>query len=271
MKSKDKEIAQGEGKLLVNFKKITKTENFQQEVKRIREILNLPVEGVMLQKGESSEVIKQIKTPEREESTYILNDRFIFETVSKYPKEIKKLESMFPVMNNYFSMLLRNYIYYNIFLYDELMNYDNPIHNICDLVDAEQEYSEFMLDEDPESNFSIDSHNNAVIRFIDNKPISIRLHAEASQRDVVDFVEKNWKKIEELQGKYTTGKIVFGLKHSKTRKNNKIEERDDLIYMNQDKSSRELISLVKQKTNMTLDLGHIDRIKQVERKKRKKV
>jgi hypothetical protein len=259
-----------EKKIMLQFERFTQTDMFKSEIDKIRKILKIPTAGVVLSDKMKRNMKEFIKLPEKTESSYIA-EGFRFRLVSKYPETVKSLESMFPVMNYYFSLLLRNYIYYNIFLYDELSEFQDPSFGICDIWDAEREMNEYFLDDDPESSISINSHNKHVSSLVEPHPIVLRIHADASQRDIVDYIKNNWKIIEGLKKKYYKQKGVFTLKNSRVGFNKKIKERNDFIYKHRHLNRKEIAKLVAQKFNEPIDYGHVGKIISLENAKRKEV
>lgn len=258
---------QGEKKILVNFKKIVITDGFKEEVKRVRGALGIPLDGFVLTEEELKDVNRHIKTSDPEEYHFVAKGLH-WECKSDYPRETEKLLLMFPVMNGYLSMLLRNYIYYNVFLYNELLEYSDHLVDVCMLADAEEESSMFLIDEDHEGSFSVEHHNKAIEGLIYKYPVSVRLHPHASQNDVIDFIKKNWKTIKKYQDKYQTKDTSFSLKNSKTKTNKNIRERDDFIYENRNLPRRDIMRIVNKKFGADLDQGSIGKIISLEKVKR---
>lgn len=263
------EQTQGGKKILVNFKKITATDHFEKEVIRIRKDLKIPPKGITLTKEQLENIGDYIKTAEPEEYNFIARG-FHWECKSKYPEETKKLLAMFPAMNGHLALLLRNYIYYNIFLYAELADYSDPTLNVCRLIEAEEEGLVFRIDEEGEGGISVRSHNQAVDEMICSYPVSIRIHPDASQNDVVDFIKKNWSLIKGYQIKSRSKEGVHSFKNSKIKVNERVKERNEFIYKNRDLPRKAIMSLLAEKygTVALLDPGAIGKVISLEKKKR---
>ncbi len=251
-------------KALNVFKKIVKRDVFEKEVIRVREVLGLPVKGFVLDKNKSDFLIT---SPDREESNFIAKDLH-FQRKNPYPDQVKRLERMLPFCNNYFSLLIRNYVYYNKFFYKELSDFMDKSDSACIIMDAEEESEYFSLDDNPNDYQVITAvgHNRKVNDLIFSYPITLRLKPGISQRDFVDYIKNNWHKIEEYQKKYKDNSVSF--KNSKVKKNDKIEERNDFIYKNRELPRKEISSLVKKKFRQIVDYGTVGKIISRENKKR---
>ncbi len=103
------------------------------------------------------------------------------------------------------------------------------------------------------------------------RPVSIHISPYASQREIIDFVKKNFADIEEYQNKYRNPNIKIG--KFKTR-NPTVKERDEFILNlhNQGKTGKEIARLVKEKFGGDL-LGYeyIPKIIFREKQKRQKL
>lgn len=256
----------GEKKSLLQFQKITETERFQKEVARIRKSFKLPHEGLQYTKD------TKIKLPERIEFEY---QAVGFRWVSKswYIHETKDILRMFPIMNGYFSILIRNYIYFNKFLYDELKRFREPTSDICCLMSADEEAGYFLLDDDPEgTSWDVQSHNREAGDILYSHPISIRFRADVSQRTLVDFIKKNWGTIEHVQKNYLKKGSPTSFKNSKTSRDKLIAERNNLIYSHRHLTQKQILELLvreyKEFPRLILDLGSIGKIISLEKKKR---
>lgn len=252
-----KVATQDEKKVLLNFQKITETDSFLQEIKSVRKKLDLPEDGFKFIREES-----KIKLPEPDEKTYHLGADLRFKVDSQYPQTTKSVISLFPVMNNYLSLLIRNYIYYNEFLYDELESFRVLTLNACRLMDAEDEADYFLLSEDEDYSFSFESHNNKAGNLIYSYPISIRIRSDVSQNTLIDFIKKNWEEISSLQKIYQKNEGLPIFKNSKTKQDNFIKERNQLIIKNRNLPRKEIMHLIAEKfgSSKTIDVGTIGKI-----------
>ncbi len=103
-------------------------------------------------------------------------------------------------------------------------------------------------------------------------PISIKISPYASQRDIIDFIKKYSKRIKEFQKMYIIDDIKIGKYKSKKIE---IQERNDFIYKNRNKSLKEISKLLSERGGdnklYDIDIGHISKIISLEKQKRKEV
>lgn len=145
---------------------------------------------------------------------------------------------------------LESYLYYNV---KEVPQYTTA-WSLCLLSDLADEASE------PFGKFIRDSDNKYF-------PIAIRLSPHVSERDIIDFVKKNYtKNIQPLLNMY---KSDYPIERVRT-KNPITGKRNSFIYENRKLSLKKISELVKDKFNEDLDVGHIGKIISI-LKKRKKV
>ena len=91
-------------------------------------------------------------------------------------------------------------------------------------------------------------------------PVVLYINPEVSQRQIQDFIAKNWLYIKAYQ-KNEKSKIT-GFRKKSTL------ERNDLIYKNRHLPRREIMQIVSKKFGKILDYGHISKIISLERKRR---
>jgi hypothetical protein len=123
--------------------------------------------------------------------------------------------------------------------------------DFCQVID---EYREIMRD--PEGNFySTPPHPTIDKGFsIQLFPVHICISPLASERDVLDYVAKNWRKIRTLLDSHHKGPRVI--------RRRKKEERDQYIWENRDVPSRDLAEMVNLKfPGEPLEYYEIDSIK----------
>lgn len=93
-------------------------------------------------------------------------------------------------------------------------------------------------------------------------PIKIEIRTLASKNDVIDFIDKNWKKIEKLMEWRNVKKINI-----RERKNEKIY---NLIYDNKKLKTKDLKEKIEKELGITMVYYEINKIKSKEKKRRKK-
>ena len=247
-RNKDKNLS--EEKSLLIFQRVLDEDNTQKEILKIRNNLKIPFNGFRLKK------ISDIKFTKKEDFSFHLeNSGWVSD--SEYQKETKRLASFFPIMNHYFSILLRNYIYYNKLLLKELDKHIDHSDNACKILDANWENRIFGLDSD--STICEENHKpwkENIKDTIYNHPISIRFKSDVSQRMLVDFIKKNWKEISTLEKEYFSKETKYILRDSKRKINLLIKKRDDFIYKNKDIPRRELWEILNKKYKNALGLQY---------------
>lgn len=248
--AKNKDQTLSDEKSLLVFQRILDEDNIQKEILKIRNNLKIPCGGFRLKKNSDIRFTKM-----EDFSFHLENSGWVSD--SEYQIETKELVSFFPIMNHYFSILLRNYVYYNKLLLKELDNHIDHSDNACKLLDANWENRIFGLD----SNNIICEENHKpwkenVREIIYNHPISIRFKSDVSQRMLVDFIKKNWKEISTLEKEYFSKETKYILRDSKRKINLLIKKRDDFIYKNKDIPRRELWEILNKKYKNALGLQY---------------
>jgi hypothetical protein len=178
---------------------------------------------------------------------------------AKYNKETAALRARLPVINASILKQLQNHIFYN-----KLSTHD--IGDVCEIESAETELARYSINEDPDTGSrSPLSHNDDIEDHLTRYPVSIRIHADASQRDVTDFIKKNWDSIKASQQPFAKDG-ARSLKNSKTGLANK--ERDSFIYANRNLSHKKIAGLVYKKFKKDIDMGTVGKILSIEKKRR---
>lgn len=266
-------LTQAEQKLIVQFQKWLEAKGIEAKVLELRKEMGIPLGGIQItdedrkQLGSLSLKPKNLPFTENGKITMCLRGCFAG------TREL--LEDGLPVLNNfYFREVLRAYVFYNQFLFEDVrasMPIDLRLKNLCNLGDARESLEERLGiegrdDFDPElAEIYINSQRELTAVF----PITLGIHPEASQRDVLDFIKKNWDfiKIMQERRKHKSTKVL----HSRTKINEQIKQRNKLInelHFN-GKSTKEIRNeLAKRK--QFLDDGHILKIISLEKKKHEK-
>jgi hypothetical protein len=268
----EENLTKGEKKILLQFERLIETEPFKKEVKRLRSLLKLPVNGIEPTKEDLKELSNTFRIPDNLPIKKPKDGHF---PLRQFNIESRKIISLLPIDNLYLSSLVKRYVLFNKFFYDELEDLKRYLHavNVCELEDAQSEFDEYAPAEDPEdfySSFSV----KAYIEMLQNKlwkyPVVVRIHPDASQRDIIEFIKKHWVEIKHYQDQYINRRKDASFKNSKTTENKKIKERNDFIYKNRHLPRKEISTLVAKTFNEYLDYGHIGKIISLENKKRKK-
>lgn len=253
-----KELTQGEKKLLLQFEKITKTDYFTNEIKRIRNELGIPQNGLKMTMEDYQNIGNPYYVPNGINKRIFDNYYYNLECDS----ELKNINGKLIINNDYFEQLLKTYIYYNQFLYSELRESESYMENpnLCEVVDVRKETKDLILKKyDPEISSFVDSYKMEILEYkTSTYPISIRIHPGASQNDIVDYIKHNWKRINSLQLKYSGPETK--IKNSKTKSNPEVEERNDFIIKNKTLPLKKIKSLLSKEKGIFMDEGSIGKI-----------
>jgi hypothetical protein len=229
--------SQGRVKIENYVKEIAKTNHFRERVLELRKKYDIPEGGFSERAYAPPEDWKHRFTPKGQE----------------FSKEVAKLCADYGLHFVYWS----DPIQFTIF-------YDEPpqaMHgaDLCMLVDLHNEA------EEPFSKEIQDADNHFY-------PIAIRISPQATQRDIVDYVEKHARFIRQMQEHYL--KDAVGQKIGKVKKKDpKVQERNDFIYKNQHLPRRKIMEAIVEKfgADAVIDYGHISKIISLEKKKRKEM
>jgi hypothetical protein len=262
-------LTKGERKILLQFERFTETDEFKNEVKRIRKLVKLPINGI----EPTEEDIKGLG------NIFRVPDNLPLKKASdgKHPLRIlnieaRKISNRLPIDNLYLTMLVRYYVVYNRFFYDELERMKQSFHesNVCELEDAQSEFDEYAPSDDPDefySSFSVRGYIDMLENKLWKYPIVLRMHPDASQRDIIEYIKVHWNYIQYYQGLYSNKRKTLSFKNSKTKVNQNTKARNDFIYQNKHLPAKEIAGLLG-KQKIYLDVGHIGKIISLEKKKR---
>ncbi len=262
----------GEKKILLQFERFVETDFFHQEVKRIRKVTGLPAKGIEPTAEDVTNLSNFFRVPDRYPIKKKSGGQYPLKTLNI---ESRKLQDALPISNVYLSWLVKYYIIFNRFFYDELKELEQYFHtaNVCEITDAQSEFDEYAPSEDPDDFYGSYSIR-AYIEMLENKlwryPVALRIHADASQRDIIEFIKEHWGEIQEYQSRYGDRNKLSSFKNSKTKTNKETKDRNAFIYKHRNLPSREISRLLADEKGMYLDVGHILKIISLEKQKREK-
>lgn len=266
-------LTQAEQKLIVQFQKWFEATGIELKVSELRKEIGIPPEGIQITDEDRKQLGSLSLTPKN--LPFTVKGKITMCLRGCFAGTRELLEDGLPVLNNfYFREVLKAYVFFNQFLFEDVrasMPIDLRLKNLCNLGDARESLEEHLGiegrdDFDPElAEIYINSQRELTAVF----PITLSIHPEASQRDVLDFIKKSWDFIKILQDrrKNKSTKVL----HSRTKINEPIKERNKLIYEFHlsGKSTKEIRKeLVKR--NQFLDDGHILKIISLEKNKHEK-
>ncbi len=241
-------LTQGDKKLLISFRRFLKREPVLLKIQDLRKKYDIPKNGL-----KKNEVFKP-----NEDGYQIYVGDFDFpiriDFNSALRKDIKEyLLEEFPVKSNFIIHLTKMFILYNNI--DDYIDFDKSkeevdleLFNIFDLVDDMEIGYDVMNDRDAGT-----GQIHGFIEEIMNRgmeyPISIGIPNGATKRDLLEYIKKNWNKIEKLRNSKKENKKWLAVRKS----NPEIERRDDFIYKHRKKSLKEIKDLVIEKFEGSLD------------------
>jgi hypothetical protein len=226
---------QGQQKLRQRFERFVGTDSFKTEVDRIRRVLALP--------------------KSREEMRMV-------DFWRKYDLETRALREGLPVQSGYLLRQLENYIFNNKFSPENL-------GDVCEIEDAQSELDQYEINEDPDSSTkSAQRHNDDLYDKLTVYPVSVRIHAEASQNDVVAFIKKNWGSITASQKSFLKNSRS-SLKNTKTKLRK--GDRNKFIFERSGTMSNKQLARLTNETfkGEDLDGNDVANIIRIEEKRRK--
>jgi|GEM_PF-2425681 len=261
-------LTRAEKKLNIRFRKLVDTEKFQSHIIVVRKNLGLPKDGLMASELDIANLTNHLYWPENQ---FFIDNAEKGAFLRGLNHAIIDLLKDFTISSSFFRLVTRHYIVFNqLFLHEIRENfYDNS--NLCAVIDAKEILNEIISDKsdlDLTDEFIKDTYIQIMRTKTDNYPIVIGLHSDASQRDIIDFVKKNWPLIEIRRlGYKKDGKV--GLRHAKTKINTVVQERNRIIYENRKLATKEIRGILAEK-QIFLDDGHIRKIISLEKEKREK-
>lgn len=262
-----KDLTNGSKKILLQFGDFIKTDYFETEIKRVRRILELPEDGLTPTADDIKKLTDDHWLPEKLRQNSTQGGLVYRKIYSKYVHETSALLEHLPVASEYLSTLVRGFIFFNQFYFQDPEG-SNHSPDVCEISSAQFELDELSLDDNPDSQTSIDAHTRLLEEKFFKYPIVVRIHADAAQRDVVEYIRNNWSLIESLQKEFANPGKKTSIRNSKTQRKNKV--RDDFIYSQKHLAYRQIVSLLL-KQGYDLDEGSVGKIISIETKRRKKV
>lgn len=265
----DGNLTQGEKKILLQFERFLSTDIFKEEVLRIRKAIKISTKGIEPTKEDLEKLTDIFRTPDNFPIKKSKDGRHPMRLLNI---ETRKLVSMLPVNNIYLTSLVKYYILFDKLLYSELAEFKEYFRtaNVCELEDAQREFEEYAPSDDPEDYFSIRSYTEMLENKLWKYPVVLRIHPDASQRDIIEYIKTHWHLIKCYQDQYSNRNKDASFKNSKTKENKKIKERNDFIYKNRDLPRKTIMQMVNKDFGADLDQGSIGKIISLERKKREK-
>jgi len=243
------DLTQSAKKTLHLFEEFVRKEEVASFIKELRKELNLPSRGIPFTDADKKALTEPISaflyTPER----VIL--------LAKLENENRALQACNFFANQqghnsiYMGTLLRFYVFF-----DETMDF---------ILSLFSSYNDYLRIEHLPSELSSRDEKFAYNHFkavSENYPVVLLINPEVSQRQIQDFVSKNWEYIQS----FNKNKNVSPQRSKKK----KIQKRNDFIYENKHLPRKEIMTKVADKfgSDEILDYGYIGKIISLEKKRR---
>ena len=234
---------QGYKKLWSYFFEVMRTEKFQKKIKSLRIDFDIPEKCFELQNNFPPKNWK-----------YRLDN-------PAWNKRIETICAEYDLHFSYWSNVIENYAFYN-----DLSLIFNSSYDLCFFIDVNNDLKKLDLDE---KRMAIKIKKSDDHHF----PFAIRISPYASERDIIDFIKKNFTTlIEPNQKRYFENNSIKKVPIGKTKKKKfSIQERNDFLYKNQNLPKKDLMKIISEKYPPAIDYAYITNIISKENKKRKDV
>lgn len=258
-------ISQSKRKLLNYLDNYIDSDNFQDEVKDLREKFKIPQEGYELAEEQRKKLILEGTCGDGDicGAFYLPKKWGVKKTsiIRDLNLSLRALTEKFPLVDMDIMLVFKIYLFHNIKLYKLLEGGLDEV-DLCRIADIKGDLEEFE--------FLAPSKEVVDIfkRTYSSYPIVIKLHPAVTQRDLVDYIRSNWPKIDFFLSQYRDEESKLG--KIKTRNISK-KTRNDFIYENRQLPRRQIKEMVEATFGEELDYEYIGKIISEERKRRKKV
>lgn len=173
--------------------------------------------------------------------------------------EVQVLASRFDIAHPWFHEITR-YVLYNDFFFSTT----SPFIDVIDMFEIQNERSGDYWEDDERDGDTIVA--DIVHSITSAFPIGIFISPHATRNDIIDYIEKQYKReIEPLQAKYRDGDTKIGKVRGRSRD---IQERNAFICKNQHLPKKELVSIVNKKYSTNLEYSYVSKIIREKCKKR---
>lgn len=209
--------------------------DFNNEIINLRKKYKVPVDGY-------KDYFTSSNDPDDEMPLVILppdidNKRFLNDSVD--------LARKYGLPSDWFS-IIQNLVAYDEF---DFSDYDTPSITVLDGIEYESGIS------NPLSKIKPTSLKN----YVQDGPVVIFVNPYNSQRDIIDFIKKNYnEKIKPIQDKYKIKNLNIG---STRKKNELMKEIETFIDQNRNVKIKELMGIVNKKFNKGYGYTHVQKIK----------
>lgn len=180
-------------------------------------------------------------------------------------KDLAKITDKFPIRDRSLELFFFAYLFYNEEIYEIL---DGIIGtDLCGIVDMETYYEDtysFLSDEETGAEIAQDLLKEEFRDY----PVAIKLNPNVSQRDLIDYIETNWRHINRKLSHY---KIKESKLNKTKARDSVVKERNDFIYKRRNMPVEDLCKMVNEKFHKDFGYQDIYKLISEERKRRREV
>lgn len=250
---------QSKQKLINYLDEYIDSEYFQKKVKKARKEVGVPLGGLLLNEKFGQEYLLKIM----HDSIFVPEELLINNTkmsaLFRLSLALEGLSKDFPIHNFLINSYFKIYLLFNV-------KFDEGLKTLA--VGTNNNIQDASLCGVGE--FTDIRKNSKNFRFLlKDYPVFIKISPYASQRDLMDFIKKNWPFVSFSLNRYKNNGVRLG----KTRtKNEIIKKRNKLIVDNRELKIKEIVKIVNSNTDNpdeVVDEGLVGKILSIDRKRRK--
>jgi len=247
--------------------RIIQSESFENAILESRRILEIPKDGIGMSESDVLNIAMPMYVPtalqDRRKEPDAKIESAIWSIEEKYLNDL-------PLNSVFLSLIVRAYLLYNrIFISEIWKHFSKRLPTgICDVRDDHQTLGSFIDHDNFMEHMQAVGDENANLTnrvyimtqwaIFKQFPMSIAIHPDASQRDIIDFIKQNWDAIQHLQDKYRDQEK--SIRNTKINNHPEIEKRNQIILKNRNLPAKQIRKLLAEK-GYYLDDGHILKIK----------
>ncbi len=254
------------GKIANQLRKLVDTDKFQSAVLAFRAALGIPSKGLEMTQRNRDHLGDPFYVPENS-----LWDKR--STRAKFIKQsnlfVSSLESNLAVKSHIFlNQVIKGYAYYGSLEFDEVakqMPWSEKTA-LCEFKDWKlmllERFWHGEVDPDLAPGFT-----EELIRGAEQYPLILRIHPDASQRDIISYIKENWNRIERAQSQYLVPKNN-SVKNSKITLNEDNRKIVALVHLHPNSTLKEIKRLLKEQLGVTKTYEEVGKIRSTEKKRR---
>jgi hypothetical protein len=254
-------------KVTNQLRKLVDTDKFQSEVFAIRAALGIPFKGHEMTQRDRDHLGDPFYMPE---NTEFDNGA----TKSSFQKQIniltKTLEDMLAIQSAFLKEVIKGYVYYNSLEFDEIAKRmpSSSKTALCEFRDWKLILMERFWNDEVDSDLAV-GFAEELIRGAKVYPLTLGIHPDAGQEDIIAYIKANWERIKNAQTRYAVDPSK-SIKNSKVKINEKNKKIKDFVYENRHLSLREISTKLSEELGIDRDIGAVGKIRSLEIKRRKK-